>query len=229
VKRLDRLLSIALLLSARRRLKAQALAEHFQISLRTVYRDVRSLVEAGFPIVGTPGDGYLLPSSSQLKPLAMDPGEAEALIMASRVLDAGADEALRARLAAAVAKLEAVLPPEAVRRLREHRGRVMMVPGPPRRTGPIGVFLEAVASREVVAIVYQAVGGECTRREIEPLGLVQLGGEWVVPAYCRLRDDWRVFRVAQVHEASLTGVKYPPREANSLNDFIDIRERSKRN
>src|SRR5580765_7157526 len=82
VKRLDRLLGIALLLSARRRLRAQALAEHFEISLRTVYRDIRSLMEAGFPIVGTPGDGYQLPSTSHLRPLAMDPAEAEALVMA---------------------------------------------------------------------------------------------------------------------------------------------------
>lgn len=111
--RLERLLGMALLLSARRRLKAEDLAREFSVSLRTVYRDVRALQEAGFPVVGTAGDGYMLPAGSQLRPLALEPGEAEALVMGARLLDAVADDALRSEIRSASLKLEAALRPEA--------------------------------------------------------------------------------------------------------------------
>jgi predicted DNA-binding transcriptional regulator YafY len=215
VKRLDRLLGIALLLSARRRLRAEALAAHFDVSLRTVYRDVRSLVEAGFPIVGTPGDGYVLPQASHLRPLAMEPAEAEALVMGARLLEQDADEPLRARLRTAVAKLEAVLPPDGIRRLRAGRTQVILG-GAVRRTGPLGALLEAIVEKQVVRIVYRD-----TTRDIEPLGLVRIGNEWIVPSYCRLRDDLRAFRADRIISAEPTGETFQPRPGISLEAFAD--------
>lgn len=213
MKRLDRLLAVALLLSARRRLQAQGLAEHFNISLRTVYRDVRSLVEAGFPIVGTPGDGYLLPSTSTMRPLVMEPDEAEALVMGARLLEQTGDDAIRARLATAVAKLESVLPTDGVRRLREHRTRVLLSGGS-RSAGPIGVLLEGVTEHRVVRIQYGLL-----RREIEPLGLVRIDDHWFVPSYCRLREDLRTFRADRIIAAELTDIPAPARPGVSLESF----------
>jgi predicted DNA-binding transcriptional regulator YafY len=214
VKRLDRLLAIALLLSARRRLQGQELAEHFDVSLRTVYRDVRSLVDAGFPITGTPGDGYLLPSTSTMRPLVMEPAEAEALVMGARLLEQAGDDAIRARLATAVAKLESVLPPDGVRRLREHRTRVRLSGGS-RGFGPLGVLLEGVTEKRVVLTDY----GLDHKRPIEPLGLVRIGESWYVPAYCRLREDLRTFRADRILAAELTDEKAPVRPGVSLDSF----------
>jgi predicted DNA-binding transcriptional regulator YafY len=219
MKRLDRLLSIALLLSARRRLRAEALAEQFGISLRTVYRDVRSLVEAGFPIAGTPGDGYSLPSSSQLRPLAMEPTEAEALVMGARLLEQSADDRLHAALLTAVAKLEAVLPPEGVRRVRDQRTRVRLG-GTSRGSGPLGLLLEAVTERLVIKIVYNGA-----TRDIEPLGLVRVADFWLIPAWCRLREDMRAFRADRILSASLTDEHFIPRPGVSLDSFSDRGER----
>jgi predicted DNA-binding transcriptional regulator YafY len=213
VKRLDRLLSIALLLSARRRLQAQDLAGHFAISVRTVYRDVRSLQEAGFPIVGTPGDGYLLPSTSTMRPLVMEPAEAEALVMGARLLEQTGDDTLCARLQTAVAKLESVLPADGVRRLREHRTRVLLSGGG-RGSGPLGVLLEAITEKRVVRIQYGL-----TRRDIEPLGLVRVDDHWFVPAFCRLREDLRTFRADRVIAAELLDIPCPVRPGVSLEAF----------
>ena len=218
MRRLDRMLATALLLSARRRLTAQALAEHFGTSVRTIYRDVRSLQDGGFPISGTPGDGYTLPSSSQMRPLCMEPAEAEALVMGARLLEQTGDEALRARVATAVAKLEAVLPADGVRRLREHRTRVLL-DGGTRASGPLGVLLEGVTERQVVRIEYGLRGGDGTRRDIEPLGLIRIGEFWVVPAYCRLREDLRTFRADRIQHAELTGIPSPVRPGVSLEAF----------
>jgi biotin operon repressor len=85
MRRLERLVAIALFFGARRRVLARDVAEKFGVSLRTVYRDVRALVEAGFPVDGTPGDGYRLPQASCLRPLALTGDEAEVLTIAARV------------------------------------------------------------------------------------------------------------------------------------------------
>lgn len=223
--RLERLLGMALLLSARRRLKAEDLAREFAVSLRTVYRDVRALQEAGFPVVGTAGDGYLLPAGSQLRPLALEPGEAEALVMGARLLEAVADQGLRSETRAAVLKLEAVLGPEAGRRVRDHQSTVLMPRLGSREAGPLSLLLQAVKDRRVVAIRYHGVArGMATEREIEPLGVVRLGEVWLVPAYCRLREDLRVFRVDRMLKAEAKGQGFEPRPGLSLEDFVRLKE-----
>jgi predicted DNA-binding transcriptional regulator YafY len=219
MKRLDRLLSIALLFSARRRLKAESLAAHFSVRLRTVYRDVRSLTEAGFPISGTPGDGYVLPSTSQMRPLLMEPAEAEALVMGARLLEQEADDPQRARLRTAVAKLEAVLPPEGLRRVRAGREQLLLG-GTLRRAGPLGVLHEAITEHHVLRIDYR---GE--RRDIEPMGLVRLGDQWVVPSFCRLREDLRSFFAERIVDARPTGETFTPRPEASMQAFADRRGR----
>jgi predicted DNA-binding transcriptional regulator YafY len=224
MKRLDRLLGMALLLSARRRLKAADLAGRFGVTLRTVYRDMRALQEAGFPVAGSAGDGYLLPPGSQLRPLAFEPAEAEALTMGARLLEAIADAPLRARLHSAMAKLEAVLAPEAVRRLRESESTVLVPASRSEPTGPLALVLEAVQQRQVLAVLYHGVArGNSTPREIEPLGLVRLGRVWLVPAYCRLREDLRVFRADRMLEARATGERFEPRPGLSLEDVVRMK------
>jgi len=224
MRRLERLLGIALLLSARRRLKAEELASHFDVSLRTVYRDVRALVEAGFPVAGAAGDGYLLPPGSHLRPLALGPAEAEALVMGARLLEAMADEALRERLRSSMAKLQAVLAPEAIRRLRESEMTVIM-PLRSQAAGPLALILEAVKERQVLSIVYHGIArGDATPREIEPLGLVRLGQVWLVPAYCRLREDLRSFRADRMLEARATGELFAPRPGLTLEDVVRMNQ-----
>lgn len=223
--RLERLLSIALILSARRRLRAQELAEEFGVTLRTVYRDVRALQQAGFPVVGTAGDGYRIPAASQLRPLAFEPGEAEVLVMASRLLEVLVDAPLKDRLRAAVSKLEAILSPAAIQRVQEQRDRVVIEPRQ-RPSGPLATLLDAVNTQRVVTIAYDGLArGERTHRSIEPIGLVRYANVWLVPAYCRLREDLRIFRVDRVVDAQLTPETFNPRPGLTLTDYIRMCER----
>ena len=225
MKRLERLLGLALLLSARRRLRGEEMAAHFEVSLRTIYRDLHALQEAGFPVVGTAGDGYLLPAGSQLRPLALEPGEAEVLAMGARLLERVVDDELREALRGAVAKLEAVLGPAAVRRLSDSRSRVLMPLLRSRAEGPLSLVLEAVREREVLEVVYHGVArGEPSRRQIEPLGLVRMDASWLVPAYCRLREDLRVFRADRFLEARATGERFEPRPGFTLEDLVRLKE-----
>lgn len=218
--RLERLISIALLLSARRRLRAEDLSEEFQVSLRTVYRDIRTLQETGFPVIGAAGDGYRLPPTTQLRPLAFEPVEAEALVMGARLLESLVDSPIKNRLRSATAKLEAVLTPQAIQRVSELRDRVVIEPRS-QNSGPLAMLLETVNDRKVLAIRYDGIArGKRTEREIEPIGLIRYANVWLVPAYCRLRQDLRVFRADRIVEAKLTGEEFKPRPNLTLHDYI---------
>jgi predicted DNA-binding transcriptional regulator YafY len=228
VKRLTRLVSMALLLTARRRLTADELATHFAISPRTVYRDVAALEEAGFPVVGTAGDGYVLPAGAAARPLALDEREAEALVLAARLLERTTPDALARTLQAAVAKLEATLGPDAARRLRAHRRAVLIPDGDQPPAGPLGLLLDAIHRSQLVRIRYAGKArSDETIRDIEPLGLVRLGNHWLVSAYCRLREDLRTFRSDLIREATGTGVTFLPRPGLTLADIV-FRETGRR-
>ncbi|VAX28208.1 hypothetical protein MNBD_NITROSPIRAE01-2358 [hydrothermal vent metagenome] len=220
MNRLERLLSIALMLSARRRLRASDLSEEFSVSLRTIYRDIAALQTSGFPIVGTAGDGYRLPSETRLRPIAFDPEEAEVLAMGARLLDPIVDNSLRARLQSAMSKLEAVLTPEAVQGVADLRER--LISGPRSGvTGPLAIFLEAVNNRRILSITYDGIArGKKTTREIEPLGLVRYANVWLLPAYCLLRNDLRTFRSDRIIQIHLTTKTFCIRPGHSFKDYI---------
>lgn len=225
--RLERLVKIALVLGTRRRLRAADLAEEFSISERTVYRDVRALQNAGFPVEGNAGDGYRVSSSGYLRPLALDESEASALAIAAQLLGASADEPLRRHLAAATVKLDAVLGLAGRARVLRQRTWVHVSVSGRKPAGPLGKVLAAVDAWSVLRIRYEPVGpGSPSEREVEPLGLVRVENAWLLVAYCRLRSDVRVFRIDRIRDAQATGERFAPRPDVSFSQVID-RERKK--
>lgn len=225
MNRLQRLMGMALLLSARRRLRATELAAHFGVSERTAYRDLRAIQQAGFPVSGTPGDGYRVAQSAFLRPLALDAREAEALAMAAQHLGAAADPPLQEALGSATAKLESVLEPDARRRLRAHYAEVLVPEKSRGEGGPLGLVLEALRARQVLQLAYQSVAGDRSQREVEPLGLVRMDEAWVMIAYCRLRDDVRAFRVNLIRRATHTGETFAPRPGHTFAEVVEREQR----
>jgi len=221
MRRLERLLAIALLLGARRRALAQEVAAEFGVSLRTVYRDVRALIDAGFPVEGNAGDGYRLSQESYLRPLALTGDEAEALAVAAHALGASVSAAMRESLARATSKLEASFDRPTRRRVSDLRSRIV-VPELARRTsGPTAEMLEAIRERRVAHVGYDEPGsGVHTERDVEPLGFVCRGDAWWLVAWCRLRGDARAFRVDRIATWKTRGASYPPREGFSFADIV---------
>jgi predicted DNA-binding transcriptional regulator YafY len=225
VRRLERLVAMALFLSARRRLRAESIARHFAISLRTVYRDVRALQEAGFPVEGTAGDGYRVAQESFLRPLSLTPAEAEALALAARTSATVVDEPSQAELARAMAKLEAGLEASARRRLRAVHGEVRVPAFARREVGPMAAVLASLRDRTVAAVTYRDASGAATARHLEPLGVIFLGEGWLLIAYCRLRRAPRAFRLERVAAWTATDVRFEPRPGLSFAEIVD-RERA---
>jgi predicted DNA-binding transcriptional regulator YafY len=219
MRRLERLLATALLLGARSRARASDVAERFSVSLRTVYRDMRALQEAGFPVEGNAGDGYRLSQESFLRPLSLDEDEAEALAVAARALGASVDGRMREALATATAKLQAALRPAARRRISQLDARIV-VPSFVRSTAPSAAMLVAIRERHAASIRYvDPHDGKRTRRTIEPVGLVCRGDAWWLVAWCRTRRDARAFRVDAVSEWRDAG-RFEPREGASFDEIV---------
>lgn len=201
--RASRLLSILLLLQAREQMTAQELADTLEVSLRTVYRDVDSLNEAGVPVVANrgPAGGYHLLEGYRTRLTGLTQDEAAALFLAG-VPTAAAGLGFGSAMDSAQLKLLAALPSR-VRACAEHlRTRFHMDPTPWYREDDQSPHLQAVAaavlSQRVLQVQYQRWEGEVQRR-LEPLGIVQKGGMWYLVARAEQRiHTYRVSRIRKL-------------------------------
>jgi len=199
--------------------RASDVAERFGVSLRTVYRDMQALAEAGFPLSGNAGDGYRLSQESYLRPLALVESEAEILTVAAQALLAGVDGETRDALTRATAKLQAALGSDARRRVAQLEARIARVDFA-QQSAPSAAMLAAVRERHAVAIDYRDPrSGKRTRRSIEPVGFVCRGDAWWLVAWCRLRKDARAFRLDCLQSWRRVG-DFEPRAGFSFEEIV---------
>ncbi len=226
MNRIDRLLGTILLLQSYRVVTAEQVAAHFEISVRTVYRDLSALSEIGVPIAAEAGVGYSLLKGYHLPPVMFSEAEASALFVGGEMAKAFTDSSLSESIDAALLKIRAVLPPEQ-RDQAERIVRHTAVIPPPRSPNQIDrkILLpiqRAVALRRVLQMVYQAKEqGQATPREVEPLGVVYYGNAWYLIAWCRLRADFRHFRLDRIQQLTFCQATFEPRPGFSLRSHLE--------
>jgi predicted DNA-binding transcriptional regulator YafY len=204
MNRVDRLMAMFVRLQSRRVVRAEDLAEHFEISVRTVYRDLAALGEAGIPIIAEAGVGYSLVKGYHLPPVMLTAEEASALSLSGKLVEHLTDASLRKQMDSALVKIRSVLPRERqdyLDRLERYtavvsRGSMAI---PKVASECLTPIQRALAERRVLALEYRgAERREVTRRDVEPLGLVYYSDNWHLIAYCRLRRDVRDFRTDRI-------------------------------
>ena len=230
MNRTDRLVGMVMHLQGRRVVRAEELAEHYGISLRTVYRDIAALGEAGVPVVGEAGVGYSLVKGYHLPPVMLTAEEASALFTGGELAKKFTDGSLNAAVDGALAKLRAVLPADKKDHL-EHLARGTVIATAPggsgagtNEAGPpcLAAVQQAVARRRVLAMTYRGRERiEETLREVESLGVVFYGGNWYLVAWCRLRKDLRHFRVDRIQNLELRTETFGTREDFSLSRHME--------
>jgi predicted DNA-binding transcriptional regulator YafY len=222
MNRTDRLVSMVMLLQSRRVITAAQLAEHFEITERTVYRDLAALGEGGVPIVGEPGVGYSLMSGYCLPPVMFSPEEAFAFVTGGLLVERMTDASMRDAIRSAMSKVTAVLP--AGLQGRVDRLRKTMVIGtrsPTKGTVPLSTVQRAMAEGCVLRLNYLgAARGEPTERLVEPRGLVFYLDHWHLIAWCRLRKDMRDFRVDRIIRCATLPEPIPPHPDFNLNQHL---------
>jgi predicted DNA-binding transcriptional regulator YafY len=200
VNRTDRLLAILLKLQRRGETRAQDLADHFEVSLRTVYRDVQAISETGVPVVATPGKGYRLMEGYFLPPVAFTGDEAAALVLGGEFVRERVDPELRRAADQALAKLEAILPPARRDDVARWRGELTFAsaraPGDETRLAELRA---AIRGRRVLRLDYWGYRRPAAEsRHVEPVSLVHSRDGWSVAGYCRSRQAGRFFRLERI-------------------------------
>jgi predicted DNA-binding transcriptional regulator YafY len=205
--------------------RAEELARHFEVTVRTVYRDMAALGEAGVPVVGEAGVGYSLVKGYHLPPVMFTAEEATALFVGAELVKQFADGSLGMPMESSMAKIRSVLPRERQDDL-DRLGRATAIRGAQRL--PSGVdqrvllpIQQAVVSRRVLRLKYRAKERATdTEREVEPLGVVYYGGAWYLVAWCRLRGDLRHFKLERMRGLEVSGERFAVREDFSLKDHL---------
>ena len=213
MNRLDRLAAILVQLQSRKVVKAQDIALRYDISLRTVYRDMRSLEEAGIPIIGEAGFGYSLAAGYRLPPVMFSREEATAFLTAEKLVCRLTDSANSANYQSAMDKIRAVLRSSEQRYLEHIDSRIEVLES--RRHTPylsdnvMQTVLKSIAEKLLLEIDYFAYyRQEHTRRQVEPIGVFYLDNYWHLIAYCRSRKAIRDFRFDRISGIQLLSTHF---------------------
>jgi len=196
----------------RRPITAAALAEEQGVSLRTLYRDIRTLVGLGAPIDGEAGIGYMLRPGFFLPPLMFAPEELEALVLGARWVEAQPDADLSKAATNALAKIAAAAPEDLRDRIADtglwpvRRGDDVSLP-------LLGLVREAMRTERALAIDYCNDAGQASERTIWPVQLAYYDNKQIVAAWCTLRQDFRHFRTDRIAAARVTPDRYGKRRA----------------
>lgn len=223
--RLERLLAIIVLLLNRRRLTAGELAQRFEVSVRTIYRDIAALNGAGIPVIATQGHegGLAIPDGYKLSRQLLPARDLAAMLATLR----GVNRAMANRdLERIIDTLDNLLSPENdPGPLPAHRRLVVDITpwGPaltPEQT--VETVQRAVDGALLLEFAYTDSTGQASRRRVEPHVLVFKGYAWYVIAYCRLRRDFRIFRLSRISAPRLCGEAFVPREVGDIGRFLDF-------
>jgi predicted DNA-binding transcriptional regulator YafY len=222
VTRLSRLVALLTLLQTKRVLTATELARRFLVSTRTIYRDIRTLEQAGIPVVTQEGKGYTMLEGYRLAPIMFTREEAIALLTAEK-LAARLTDAPTAQLSnAAMDKVRAALR----RSDRDHLETLdplIQVLGPTDQSSRPNAYqslVTAITTQRVVRLIYGAADSDTlTTRDIEPIGLY-LSQQWHVVAYCRLRQAFRNFRLDRIRHLTVSDDVFAPRPETGSPDRL---------
>jgi len=215
MKRSDRLLAIVLELQGRDVVPAESLADTFEVTLRTIYRDMQALVEAGVPVVSAPGQGYWLMEGYFLPPLSFSRDEATLLLLGSEVMIQSFDDEYKVVARSAAKKIDAVLDDglrTEVNYLKENI-RFFTIDS---RLGDeqftkLQLIRSSVMDKRSVSFNYFRPFAQQTTRKLDPYGLYQLNGSWMVAGHCHLRETKRMFRLDRMEELEVLGESFERR------------------
>jgi predicted DNA-binding transcriptional regulator YafY len=225
MNRLDRISAILVALQSRSVVKAQGLAERFGVSVRTVYRDIRTLEQAGVPVCGDAGVGYSLIEGYRLPPLMFTPEEALAFLTAEKFVEQMTDPHTGLHFRSGMDKVRAVM--RGVQRdyLEEVGGSIMVRQSPysPQITSPgvLQAILRSIDSRQILTMEYTRGDGQPSRREIEAVGITFSHPCWYLAAWCHLRGEYRTFRLDRIVSLEQTYRPHTIAPHPTLNELID--------
>lgn len=199
VKRFDRIIAILIQLQSKRIVKAQELADRFEVSLRTIYRDIRTLEASGVPIISEAGVGYSIMEGYRLPPVMFTKEEVGSFVAAEKLMQKFVDKSLGNYYESAMMKLKSVLRGREKDWISALESQILVDPTNKlfndSLPNALETLFESIAEKRQVFLKYQALNSETpSERFVEPVGIYHESGFWYVLAFCHLRNDYRQFR-----------------------------------
>ena len=222
--KIERLLAIIVLLLNRRRLTARELAERFEVSVRTIYRDIASLNGAGIPIIASQGyeGGLAIPENYKLSRQLLTPRDLDAMISTLQGVNQGMAHKDLQRI---IEMLVSLLPKEDEAQISSRRSFVVdLTPWGPMETPnqTMQVVQQAVDDTRLLAFSYKDSSGRSTSRTVEPHTLIYKGYAWYLLAYCRLRSDFRIFRLSRISGPRIADGSFLVRDTGDIGRFFQF-------
>ena len=225
-KRFDRIIAILIQLQSKKIVKAQELADRFEVSLRTIYRDIRTLEASGVPIYGEAGVGYSLVDGYRLPPVMFTREEASSFIAAEKLMQKFIDKELGQHYQSAMFKLKSVLQNSDKDWVSNIESNVLIQPTMGNLfnenvPNAMAILFKSIADKTQVKLNYQAFEAETSsERTIEPVGIFHDHNNWYVLGFCHLRNDYRQFRADRIEGIQKTDLAFT-KEHQPLETFLD--------
>jgi predicted DNA-binding transcriptional regulator YafY len=189
----------------KRKFTVKELAEEFNVSRRTILRDLQELSGLGVPLYSEvgPHGGYQVLNERILPPIAFTEEEAVSIFFASHALRHFSSLPFETEISAALKKFYFYMPGDVRDRIDQMKNRFDFISPTRQAKSPyLSLLLEAAVHQKVVHIDYESKS-ELTSRKIQPIGIYASVGLWYCPSYCFTRDDFRLFRCDKIHSAKL--------------------------
>jgi predicted DNA-binding transcriptional regulator YafY len=209
-------------LQSKKYVPAEKLAGKFDISLRTVYRDVKALNEIGVPVGFEPAKGYCIAQGFFLPPLSFTTEEANALILLQTLAGRFTDSSIIKHSQSAMEKIRATLRYHDKNNAEQtiSKTSVFVPVNEKNDTSWLADIQQSIARQNILNIGYKDTKGTKTNRNIEPIGLLFYNQQWHLIAWCQSRKDYRDFIVNRITSVILTNASFSKEHNFSVADYM---------
>lgn len=224
--RLARLTAIVTQLQSKRIVTARDIADKHAVSIRTVYRDIRTLEQSGIPILTEEGKGYSIMEGYKLPPVMFTEEEANTLITAEQIISRNKDKSLVDQYKSAAEKIKAILKYTQKDKadLLSKRIQIRAYEETEKTSDYLIQIQTAITAYQVIEIKYLSLQKKESERSVEPFALVHTQENWILFAYCLLRKDFRAFRLDCIQSLLQTDQKFEPHKI-TLQEFFKERRK----
>jgi predicted DNA-binding transcriptional regulator YafY len=219
-------MGILTVLQSKKFVPAEKLSEKFSISIRTVYRDIKALIEIGVPVSFENGRGYFIVQGYFLPPVSFTNEEANALILMSAVAQRFSDKSIKKHYEAALNKVTAVMRGGEKDKAEHLQDQIkMFVPENCPYTVDnnyeyLSTLQNAISARSILEMHYRNNNEEISKREVEAIGLIFYAYNWHLIAWCHMRNDYRDFRVSRILKVRDTQIVFRKTDHIDINDYM---------
>jgi len=231
MNRIDRVSAILIHLQTKKFVTAEEIAKRFDISKRTIYRDLKALEEAGVPLGAEPGKGYYLVDGYHLPPVMFTREEASAMLTAEKMVEKLTDHSVARHFQSAMMKIRSVLPDKEKQYISDLHANIEVLYNL-RTEFPNNYMSDiqfALAHKKTVTIDYKSIykDEQTNERIVEPAVICFYSLSWHLIGYCRMRNEYRDFRIDRITRLVTNNETYMPRRTLSLKDyFLDLSQTS---